>query len=319
MSNPFDQFDVPQAQTPSAPVNPFDQFDQPKMSAGPSQPWWYPVASGALPFGLAPRIEAATAAAKESLTGGLPFSKAYPQALSQYQNAAEQQQKQSPTASSIGTAAGSILPLIAGGEVINAGLRGLGPAGRFLAGDVDVPFVSRAANGQFAPLTWMGKAANYGTEALSRIALMGREGAQAGAFGAANSGDDVWQGAKQGGIFGAGMGAVAAPATWAMSQIAKVPEAAIGALPGWAKGAAGILGGEKLLEHLPQLGEMATAHPIGTAVIGGVGGATALSAYLAEHPEMRDLLTRLGIAGYASAQGAQPPMPMQQTAGSPRP
>lgn len=305
MANTFDQFDAGTlAAASDAPTNAFDQFDAPKPS-GINQPWWAPVAQGAL-MGQGDRLRAATAATKESLSGGLPFSQAYPQALSQYQAATEQQKKDAPVTSMVGTAAGSVLPAIAGGELINYGLRGLGPAGRFLAGEADIPFVGRNAAGQFSSLTWADKAANYGTQALSRMAMMGREGAQAGALGAAGSGESIWEGARRGAEIGAIGGLAVQPATWALSQVARAPGAVVGMLPGWAKGAAGALGGEKLLEHLPQLGELATTHPIGAAVLGAGAGATALSTYLASHPEMRDLLTRLGIAGYASATGAQP-------------
>ncbi len=311
MTNPFDQFDAPSPDAAAAPpANPFDQFDVPKLANGPTQPWWYPIAQGALPFGIAPRIEAGTAAAKESLSGGLPFGKAYSQALTQYQTAGDQQAKDNPTMSAIGNAAGSVLPLIAGGEAINAGLGAAGPVGRFLAGEADVPFVGRSATGQFAKLSGLDKMANYGTQAFSRAAMMGREGAQAGALGAASAGDsggDIWDATKQGALLGGGVGLAAAPAIWGLGQIAKVPAAAANILPGWAKTGVGLLGGEKLLEHGGQLFSLAGQHPIGAAALGTGAGAMALSGYLADHPEMRDLLSRLGIAGYASAPQRQPP------------
>lgn len=301
--NPFDQFDAPQANG----QNPFDQFDAPlaTASSGPTQPSWYSLAQGALPFGMAPRIEAATAATKESLSGGLPWKEAYSQALTQYENAGKAQDQQHPVGTAIGKAIGSIAPLMLGGETINAGLESLGPTGRFLAGNADIPYVGRTASGQFAKLGPVEKAANFITSALSRTALMAREGAQAGAFGAAQNNGDIWQGATQGGELGGILGIAAAPVTSALSQVSKVPGMLAGSLPHWAQGGLGLLGGEKLLENLPELKDLALAHPAAGATVAGTAGLLGASHFLANHPEIRDLLTRIGIMGYGAANGAQ--------------
>lgn len=317
--NPFDQFDSPglaQALPSGASSNPFDQFDGPTtnateaapsgMKSGPTQPWWYPIAQGVAPFGIAPRIEAATAAAKESMSGGLSFPEAYAQALDQYQNAGARQEKDNPTLAPLGKAVGSVVPLMMGGEAINAGLESAGPIGRFLAGSADIPFVGRSAAGQFQKLGTMQKVMNAGTSAASAAGMMAREGAQAGAFGAANSDNgNVAQGAAQGALIGGGAGLLGAPLVAGLGKVAAVPGALASSLPHSLQGVAGLLSGQQLLEHAPALWEMATEHPGIAAGLGAGAGLLGTSRYLAQNPALRDALIRMGAAGYGSANGAQ--------------
>lgn len=304
--NPFAVFDAPST---APPANPFAAFDaaptamtgQPFSKA--DQPWWYPVASGALPFGIAPRVEAGAAAAKESLSGGLPFSQAYSQALTQYQQAGKEQKEAHPIASAVGETAGSLAPLMLGGEAINAGLEGLGSTGRFLAGEADIPAIARTAAGRFRALTPIESALNYGTDFASKLALYAREGAQAGTFGALQQGTDPLVGAGRGALFGTAAGATVPAATWALGKLADVPSAVGGMLPNWAKmvlGAAGAIGGA---EHAGQIASLAAEHPIAAIGAAGVGGTIAASKFLTDHPELRDLLTRLGVLAYGPATG----------------
>lgn len=316
MDNYFDQFDnPPTAPQANAGGNYFDQFDGPSasaqsspsgMSTGPSQPSWYPIAQGVLPFGIAPRVEAATAAAKESLSGGLPFSQAYSQALTQYQNAGDKQEAAHPVLAPIGKAIGSIVPLTMGGEAVNAGLESLGPLGRFLAGSADIPTAARAANGQFQALGPAGKIGNAITSGASTTAMMAREGAQAGAFGAANSPNgDVSQGALQGGTVGGVVGLLGGPVTASLAQAARLPSALAGSLPHSLQGVAGLLGGQQLLEHAPELYRMAIGHPIAAAGVAGTSALLAASRYLAQNPQLRDALMRMGVSGAGAWNGAQ--------------
>ena len=82
---------------------------------GESGASWGPVQSflsGVLQ-GMGDEVSAAGAAAKESLTGGLSFNKAYDQALTMYQGARTKYQQESPVASTVTDIAGQMAPWLA--------------------------------------------------------------------------------------------------------------------------------------------------------------------------------------------------------------
>lgn len=261
---------------------------------------------GALPLGLAPRVQALAAATKESLSSdpyAMPFGDAYGKALKTYQGAAEQQKAEHPIAAPAAEMAGSVLPLYMGSEAINAGLRTLGPAGRFLAGEADIPGVARAAGGRFRALSPVEEAVNYGKDFTSKLAMLAREGAQSGAFGAAQEGTDPLTGAGRGALFGTVAGAAIPPLTWAAGKLGDLPGAVGGMLPSWAKVGLSAAGGAGALEHAGKIAEMATEHSF-LAMGAGAGAVTiAASKFLTDHPEFRDLLTRMGVMSYGPATG----------------
>ncbi len=295
MANYFDQYD-----NPSAPL--------PMKSAQPARPWWYQqLADGAL-LGQANRLQAATSAAKESMTGGLPFGKAYPQALSYYNAASDAEKAAHPIASTALNVGGSVLPMLAGGELVNMGLGQLGRTGQFLTGDLTVPSVVRTASGQFAKLGQGDKVVNWLLQNASKGALFAREGAQAGAVGAAATGGSIPRGAAEGGLLGlAGM--AVAPAVAGLAKVADLPAM----MPEWMKyGAAALGGGAALHGGVEQLTHAVSSNPVAAGASGAGATAVGAASFLAGHPELRDLLTRVGIMGGANALARPSTTPMPQ-------
>lgn len=300
MANPFDQFDQVGGATTAA--NPFNQFDPVPKDGAPTrgQAAWGGVSHGVLPF-VADRLQAATAATKESLSpGGLSFGNAYDQALSHYQNKYEQQQQAYPVTTGLTEAAGSVVPLMLGNGAINAGLRELGPVGKFFAGEPQMATVARGAGGQFRALNVGEQAWNFAKETLATPLKLIREGGQAGAFGAATHGNDIGEGAGLGSLMGVA-GALATPIMHGMSRTVE----ALNDLPSWAK-----LGGLAGLTQIP--------HDVTTLASGaGAAGLAAMSRMLEQNPGLRDMLLRLGVAGAGSFAGAKSsPQDMHNTAPS---
>lgn len=293
----------------------------PTASQQSGAPWWLAGLGNGATMGHGPELQAAAAATKESLTGGLPWGRAYDQALSTYRNAAQQQQQAHPLGVPAATVAGSILTLLAGGEVVNGALRLLGPVGEFLAGDAVVPSVTRAAGGRFRALTEAEKAAalNSGRNVAAKVAQGAREGAQAGAYGAETNDQDPVTGAVHGGLTGGVLSAAVPLATGAASWLTQMPGRVIGMLPDSLKKygglAAGVVGGEHLLGNAGEyLGQVA-AHPLATAAAVGTGATLLGARYLDANPGVRNLLTRLGILG-AGASGVPPAAPDGLLAGA---
>ena len=267
-----------------------------------SQNFIHPVANGMFPFGLADKMRAATAATKESFSGGLDWRDAYNQALSQYQASTKQQEQEHPIETAVGKAVGSVPPLLLGGEAINAGLRSAGPVGQFLAGETAAPTVARAANGAFRTLTTGERITNAVLPYASRAALMAREGAQAGAYGAASNPEgDIAKSAGIGALVGGGAGLLVPPVVAGLGQLASIPGRVLHSTPEWVKtllaAGGGAAGG--MAAHG---GGAGMASMFANPYIAAAAGTAASAKFLASHPELRDLVTRMGIMGYAAAQ-----------------
>lgn len=89
---------------------------------GPSGATWGPVQnflSGVLQ-GMGDEVSAVGAAAKESLSGGLSFNKAYDQALTAYRGAREQFAQESPVTSAVTDIAGQVAPFVAAAPLMPA-------------------------------------------------------------------------------------------------------------------------------------------------------------------------------------------------------
>lgn len=272
----------------------------------PNQPWWYPLANGAM-LGQGDRIRAATSATKEALSGGLPYTEAYNQALAQYQAASGAQRERSPVATTVGEIAGSIPPTMMGGTLAGAGIKGLGaaqpylaPVTRFLTGEAGTARAmqgARNALGQFVPWKPMAGPQGVGLRALSQAANMAREGAQAGALtsglGGDTTGEQAWRGLEYGGIGGGLVG----PTTEALSRVP---------LPPFGRGL-GTLGTAGLAalgaRYVDPIMEQIAAHPALSTGAGGLAGSVLLSRALAEHPAAREQLARAGVSAATTARG----------------
>ena len=90
------------------PEQPLGTTPQPELWGGGSQ-----FSSGVLQ-GLGDELKAGVAAAKESFSGGLPFGKAYDQALPQYQRSRELYKKENPILAPTLDIAGQTAPWLAG-------------------------------------------------------------------------------------------------------------------------------------------------------------------------------------------------------------
>lgn len=316
MTQAADDFLGPAPASPGAPsaVSADDFLGAPPAAS--LSHWYDPLASGLL-LGQGPRIKALTQATKETIRGNpLGFGEVYDQALSQYQGASEEQRAEHPTAVAAGEAAGMVPSLLLGGGLVNAGLRAAGraapfiqPAVRFLTGEAGaaLPAGSRNAAGQFISTAPMAGAKGLATRAASRTALMAREGAQAGAAGALEEGDDAAAGAGSGAEIGAGAGALAAPILSTVGSVARIPGAALSLVPPVARTIGGALGIERLMEYAPELYHLASANPTAAAAIAGAGATVGASRYLATNPAAREFVSRAGVAGASAFQGGPPP------------
>lgn len=138
MAGPWEKFGQPE-QT----QGPWSQFDPSRVQQtvaagqgfGDNGATWGGVQSaahGALQ-GLGDETMAAVAALKETLGGGLPFGKAYEQALSMYRGARDQYRQESPVAATASEIAGGLATGLAGGSAL-APVRAAGAAAPVLSG-----------------------------------------------------------------------------------------------------------------------------------------------------------------------------------------
>lgn len=138
MAGPWEKFGQPE-QT----QGPWSQFDPSRVQQtvaagqgfGDNGATWGGVQSaahGALQ-GLGDETMAAVAALKETLGGGLPFGKAYEQALSMYRGARDQYRQESPVAATASEIAGGLATGLAGGAAL-APVRAAGAAAPVLSG-----------------------------------------------------------------------------------------------------------------------------------------------------------------------------------------
>lgn len=138
MAGPWEKFGQPE-QT----QGPWSQFDPSRVQQtvaagqgfGDNGATWGSIQSaahGALQ-GLGDETLAAVAALKETLGGGLPFGKAYEQALTMYRGARDQYRQESPIASTATEMAGGLATGMAGGAAL-APVRAAGAAAPVLSG-----------------------------------------------------------------------------------------------------------------------------------------------------------------------------------------
>jgi len=298
--------------SPSRAPQPRDLFKEHAAEAQPrdEMPWWYPMASGALGgrlTDLMPKVVGLGAELGSRVRGEeLPPGFSYDQAKQRAEMAARAQEREQPTWTGVGETIGMLPGMLAGGELINMGLKGLGPTGRFLAGSPDVPMVSRTATGQFAKIHGIDKLYAEGVKALSRGAMGAREGAQAATLGALSAGNDVGEAAKEGAVMGGAIGTAAAPVMAGLGKVSHLPRVVANALPAWAK--AGGLGGGSYaaLENAGPILNMLMSNPMMAAGVAGTAGTLAGANYLTAHPAIRDLLVRLATMGVGGASGAVP-------------
>ena len=165
---------------------------------------WYGsdnLANAAL-FNFGDEIKAGAAAAKEAVTGGLPFGKAYDQALSMYRGAAKQYEVDNPKTALATEIGGAALPIAAG---------------------LAIPAIAPEAGAQAASIA--------GKVAPGIMRRMGESAGIGSAFGAANGlgsgegdlasrGESAAKGALVGGVVGGALPPAAGIAGWAYGKTA---------------------------------------------------------------------------------------------------